>query len=186
MLAAGIVVLHLAFILFAALGGVLVLRRSWVAWVHLPTAVWASYVEFSGRLCPLTPLENSLRVRAGLDDYSGDFVARYVFPLLYPEGLTRDAQFAIGAVVVTINVAIYAAVFRMRTLAGKGRSEPELGMAAVRARMGLLDDTAKRLVSVLPLFARDRFHDLVRVVIHRRAATGALHQADSSGIDSRP
>ena len=108
LLAALVVVLHVAFVAVASLGSLAVLRWPRFAWVQVPSAAWAAYVEFSGRICPLTPLENSLRRAAGLELYAGDFVARYVFPVLYPEGLTREAQFAIGAVVVVLNVSVYA------------------------------------------------------------------------------
>jgi hypothetical protein len=113
-LAALVVFAHLAFVVFATLGGVLALRWPRVTWVHLPAAAWAAYVEFSGDVCPLTPLENALRRRAGLEDYSGDFVANYIFPVLYPAGLTREAQLVIGAGVVAINVAAYGFVLRAR------------------------------------------------------------------------
>jgi hypothetical protein len=113
-LAGLIVVLHIAFVVFATLGGVLAIRWPRIAWVHVPCAAWAAFVEFSGRICPLTPLENALRRRAGLDLYSGDFVANYVFPLLYPEGLTRDAQVVIGSFVVALNVAAYGWVLARR------------------------------------------------------------------------
>jgi hypothetical protein len=117
-LAALIVFAHLVFVVFATLGGVLALRWPRVAWVHLPAAAWAAFVEFTGRLCPLTPLENALRRRAGLEDYSGDFVAHYVFPVLYPEGLTREAQMAIGAFVLVLNAIAYTFVLRSRRRAG--------------------------------------------------------------------
>lgn len=113
-LAALVVAVHLAFVVFAALGGVLALRWPFIAWVHVPCAAWAAFVEFSGRICPLTPLENALRRRAGLDLYSGDFVANYVFPVLYPEGLTRDAQIVIGAFVVALNTIAYGWVMWRR------------------------------------------------------------------------
>ena len=107
-LIAGLVVAgHILFVAVAALGALLVLRWPRFAWVQIPCAAWAAFVEFSGRICPLTPLENELRRRGGLDLYSGDFVARYLFPILYPEGLTREAQFAAGAAVVVLNAAVY-------------------------------------------------------------------------------
>lgn len=112
LLAALVVAAHVAFVVFATAGGALVLRWPRLAWVHLPAAAWAVFVEFTGRLCPLTPLENQLRRRAGLGEYSGDFVAAYVFPILYPEGLTRDAQLTIGLFVLVLNVAAYALVIR--------------------------------------------------------------------------
>jgi hypothetical protein len=115
LLAALVVAVHLAFVVFATLGGLLALRWPSVAWVHVRCAVWAAFVEFSGRICPLTPLENALRRRAGLELYSGDFVANYIFPVLYPEGLTRDVQILVGAFVVALNVAAYGWVIRQRS-----------------------------------------------------------------------
>lgn len=108
LLAASIVAVHAAFVGFAALGALLVLRWPLLAWIQIPAAAWAAYVELSGGICPLTPLENTLRQKAGLDAYSGDFVARYVFPVLYPEGLTRDVQVVAGACVIGLNAGVYA------------------------------------------------------------------------------
>jgi hypothetical protein len=107
-----VLVTHLAFAVFVALGGLLALRWSFVRWIHLPAAVWGAAIEFGGWICPLTPLENWLRVRAGRTAYEGDFVARYVLPVLYPEGLARDAQLVLGLLVVVINAAVYWVVFR--------------------------------------------------------------------------
>jgi len=119
-LAALVVFAHLAFVVFATLGGVLALRWPRIVWAHAPAAVWAVFVEFTGRLCPLTPLENSLRRRAGLDDYSGDFIANYMLPMLYPAGLTRDAQVAIGCFVIVLNVVAYVFVWRSRAQGRRG------------------------------------------------------------------
>ena len=107
-----VVVLHLAFVVFVALGGFLALRWPRTAWVHLPAAVWGAGIELTGWICPLTPLENELRRRAGREPYSGDFIAQYVLPVLYPEGLTRGTQIVMGVVVIAANVAIYAIVLR--------------------------------------------------------------------------
>lgn len=107
-LLAGLVVLiHFAFVVFAASGALLALRWRWIPWVHLPAVAWAAFIEFSGGICPLTPLENDLRARAGLEFYSGDFVARHLFPVLYPDGLTREAQCVIGAAVLAVNLVLY-------------------------------------------------------------------------------
>jgi hypothetical protein len=106
--AAGLVVLvHLAFVVFAAAGSLLMLkwRRAW--WFHLPAVAWAVWIEFSGGICPLTPLENELRTLAGLEFYGGDFISRYLFPILYPDGFTRGAQVAAGTLVIGVNVALY-------------------------------------------------------------------------------
>ena len=114
LLADAVAVLHLAFIAFALAGGALVLWRAHFAWVHLPAVAWAAFIEFTGRVCPLTPIENALRQRAGQRGYAGGFVEHYVIPLVYPAGLTPAIQVAIGALVVAVNVGVYAAVVRRR------------------------------------------------------------------------
>jgi hypothetical protein len=106
------VLLHLAFILFAVLGGLLALRWPRAAWVHLPTAAWAAAIELGGWICPLTPLENALRIRAGEAGYAGGFVEHYLLPLVYPAGLTREIQFALAGIMLLVNIAIYLAVAR--------------------------------------------------------------------------
>lgn len=110
-LADGVVVVHLAFVLFVALGGFLVLRWTSVAWVHVPAACWGAYIEFSGRICPLTPLENSLRERSGEAGYSGGFIDHYITALIYPDGLTRTMQMMMGTVVVVLNAALYTVAY---------------------------------------------------------------------------
>jgi hypothetical protein len=105
---------HLAFVLFVVGGGLLVLRQPRFAWMHLPAVAWAAFVEFSGRICPLTPLEVSLRRAAGEAGYSGDFVEHYMLALIYPDGLTRDLQLLIGTVVLLINLAVYLVLWRRR------------------------------------------------------------------------
>jgi len=102
-----VVLLHLGFILFVALGGLLVLRWPRLAWAHLPAVVWGALVEFTGWICPLTPLENRLRVAAGDLAYTGGFIERYIVPIVYPTGLTRGMQLALGTAVIVINLAIY-------------------------------------------------------------------------------
>lgn len=114
LLADGVVVLHLAFVAFAVLGGVLALRWPRVAWVHLPAAVWAALVEFAAWICPLTPLEQWFRARSGAAAYDDGFVDHYVIPVLYPDWLTRPTQLVLGAFVVAVNLAIYAAIIRGR------------------------------------------------------------------------
>ena len=104
--------LHLAFILFVVFGGLLVLRRRWVMGLHLPAAVWGVLIEFGGWYCPLTAYENAALRRAGLAGYSGGFAAHYIFPLIYPNGLTRGVEIAIGALVLIINLIVYVRVFR--------------------------------------------------------------------------
>jgi hypothetical protein len=119
LLADAVTVLHLLFIVFASAGALLVLRWLAVAWLHLPALAWAVYVEASGRICPLTPLEQSLRMAAGQQGYAGSFVDHYIVPLVYPPGLTRGWQWAIAAALVVFNVALYA---RIAMRARRGRN----------------------------------------------------------------
>ncbi len=107
-----VVLLHLAFILFVMLGGLLVLRRRRLMWLHLPVVAWGAAIEFVGWVCPLTPLENHLRAAAGEAGYSGGFVAHYLIPLIYPEGLTRELQWLLGALVLLVNALVYWRVLR--------------------------------------------------------------------------
>ncbi|MGL4233995.1 MAG: DUF2784 domain-containing protein [Casimicrobium sp.] len=108
-----VLVIHFAFIVFAVAGAALLLWRRvprWFALVHLGCAAWASYVMFNGRICPLTPIENSLRRLGGETGYTGSFIERYLLGVIYPQGLTRDVQVALGAGVLLLNVAIYGLV----------------------------------------------------------------------------
>lgn len=108
------VVLHLGFVVFVVLGGLLVLSRPWVAWAHAPAAIWGAWIEFAGWTCPLTPLENWFRQRAGETAYASSFVERYLIPTLYPASLSRELQWGLGIVVVVINVIVYAfAIWRL-------------------------------------------------------------------------
>jgi hypothetical protein len=102
------VLVHGAFVVFVVLGGFLVVWNVRWAWVHLPAAIWGTWVEFSGKICPLTPLENYLRHLAGEHGYTGGFIEHYVIPLMYPVGLTRDTQCVLGLIVVAINLIVYA------------------------------------------------------------------------------
>ena len=113
-LAGGIVLFHLAFVAFVVGGALLTWRWPRLSWVHLAAVGWAAYIEFTGDVCPLTPLENALRARAGLEYYSGDFVARHLFPVLYPDGLTRETQVVFGLLVVLVNASIYGFIYAHR------------------------------------------------------------------------
>jgi hypothetical protein len=98
---------HLAFVLFVIGGGLLVLKWPRMAWLHVPAAVWGTMVEFMGWICPLTPLENRLLAQSADAGYEGDFIAHYLLPVLYPEGLTPTVQIVLGLSVVIINVTVY-------------------------------------------------------------------------------
>ncbi len=110
-----VVVIHLGFVIFAVLGAFLALWRRWIIWLHLPAFLWAVWIECTGGICPLTPLENWLRIKGGQGGYEGDFVAAYLLPVLYPAGLTRNVQFIIAMMIIVINVAIYGSIFYKRS-----------------------------------------------------------------------
>ena len=109
-----VVAVHFGFVVFVVLGGLLVLRWPKLAYLHVPAAVWGAVIELAGWICPLTPLENSLRRQAGSVGYSGDFIEHYILPILYPSALTRDIQLLLGFLVIAANLGIYAYVFRRR------------------------------------------------------------------------
>jgi hypothetical protein len=106
----GVVVFHLAFIAFAFVGGLLVLRWRRLMALQLPAVAWATLVEVMHWRCPLTPLENYFRHRGGQAGYAGGFVEHYIEPLVYPSGLTPTIQVMIGCAVFLVNVAVYAVV----------------------------------------------------------------------------
>ena len=114
LLADAVVVVHLAFIAFATLGGFLVWRWRRAIFVHLPALAWATYIGLTGDLGPLTPLENELRERAGEAGYSGGFIEHYILPVLYPIGLTRQTQWILAAILVAINLFAYRGVIVRR------------------------------------------------------------------------
>jgi hypothetical protein len=103
------VAVHLAFLIFVVAGGFLARRHRWLAIPHLLAAGWGVYVEATpGLVCPLTPLENTFALRAGQAGYQGSFIEHYLVPIIYPEGLTRAAQWVLAVLVVVINVTVYA------------------------------------------------------------------------------
>ena len=102
-----VLIVHLAFILFVMLGGLLALRRPRLMWLHLPAVAWGALSEFLGVICPLTPLETALREIGGGSGYEGDFIEHYITALIYPAGLTRGVQLALGFGALLLNMAVY-------------------------------------------------------------------------------
>jgi hypothetical protein len=120
LLADAVVLVHLGFVLWVVLGGLAVLRWPWTVWLHLPAAVWGALVELAGWYCPLTDIENVLRRRAGAAGYEGGFVEHYLLPMLYPRGLTREVQIALGVGVIVLNVVVYSWILYRRRGSGRG------------------------------------------------------------------
>jgi uncharacterized protein DUF2784 len=118
-----VLVAHLAFVGFVVLGGFLVLRWRRLAWIHVPVALWGAAIVLTGFTCPLTPLENRLQRLGGRAGYQGGFIEHYVTAVLYPDGLTRQAQLVLGAVVLALNLVVYwrVVVLSRRQRAGVAR-----------------------------------------------------------------
>lgn len=119
-LADALVLLHALFVLFVAAGSLLVIRWPKVAWIHVPAAVWGALIEFQGWICPLTPLENDFRKRAGEGGYEGGFIETYLLGWLYPEGLTRETQIWLGLLVIVVNAIGYSVAVRRSRLGSSG------------------------------------------------------------------
>jgi hypothetical protein len=114
-LADAVVVVHGLFVAFVILGAFLALRWRWLVWLHAPAVIWGVLIEYAGWICPLTPLENSLRARAGETAYSGDFIQHYLLGALYPHGLTRSTQWILGSIALLVNLVAYTLVIRKRS-----------------------------------------------------------------------
>ena len=109
-LADAVLVIHGLFIAWVIAGVFAVWRKPRLALLHLPALAWAVWIEASGRVCPLTPLENSLRRSAGQGSYSGGFIEHYLGRIIYPTGLTRQAQWTEAAVLTMANIAVYGLI----------------------------------------------------------------------------
>ena len=116
-----VLVVHLAFVMFVAVGGLAVMRWRRLAWLHLPVALWGLAIAWIGFTCPLTPLENRLRRLGGEAGYHGGFIEHYITALLYPAGLTGAVQLVLGALVLAINVGVYWRVARGGRAPGRDR-----------------------------------------------------------------
>lgn len=109
-----VLMLHLSFVLFVLFGGLLALKWPHAIWLHLPAVAWGAFVEFSGWICPLTPLENWLRAQGGEGTYAGDSMIRYLLSILYPDALTYNIQVVLGVLVLVVNLVIYGWLWRAR------------------------------------------------------------------------
>ena len=109
-----LVLVHLGFIVFVLLGGFMLLKWRWLIFVHLPALIWAVLLEFQGWICPLTPVEQTLRQMGGQQGYEGGFIQHYILPVIYPPALQQDIQFILGVLLILINVIIYLWVLLKR------------------------------------------------------------------------
>jgi hypothetical protein len=109
-LADALVIFHITFVAFVFLGAFLVLRWRWFGFLHVPSVLWVIYAESTSAICPLTPLENELRDKAGVGAYEGGFIDHYIMPVLYPAGLTPDIQLCIGLFLALLALRCYESV----------------------------------------------------------------------------
>lgn len=109
-----LVVFHFIFILYVLLGGLLALKWPRTVYLHIPAVIWGIFIEFSGWICPLTPLENHFRHLGGEAGYAGGYIEHYLLPLIYPSELTRSTQFVLGVVVIMVNLLAYGVLLWMR------------------------------------------------------------------------
>ncbi|MCH8812696.1 MAG: DUF2784 domain-containing protein [Gemmatimonadetes bacterium] len=124
LLADVLVVLHFAFIVFVALGALTVYRWSKMAWAHIPSALWGAWIEITGGICPLTPLEAHFRRMGGAEGYTGSFIEHYLVPIIYPSGLTQADQLLLGGLVVAVNLSAYGfLLWRRRSARPPGDGE---------------------------------------------------------------
>lgn len=167
-----VLLLHLGFIIFVTLGGLLVLRWPRLAAIHLPAALWGALIEFTAGRCPLTPLEQWLRHRGGEAGYAGGFIEHYLTAAIYPQGLTREAQIALGAVVVLINAAVYWQWWRRR--------------ASSAGRRGDYDAEARRPGHIGFFAAVAFFGRRIRVSLAPRPGAAAALPHDPTAIARSP
>ena len=118
-IADALVVIHFAFIIFVIFGGFLSLRWRRLIYLHIPAALWGILIEFSGWICPLTPLENYFRVHGGEAGYQGGYIEHYLLPVIYPADLTRDLQLLLGIIIIGINVTAYGLYIFLRKKTAK-------------------------------------------------------------------
>ncbi|MDE2662350.1 MAG: DUF2784 domain-containing protein [Gemmatimonadota bacterium] len=115
-----VLVVHFLFIAFVVAGGFAAVRWPRLAWAHIPCFAWGALIEFAGWICPLTPLENDLRVASGQAGYSGGFIEHYLLPVIYPGALTREIQIWLGLSVLALNAVAYAwLLFRLPARSGR-------------------------------------------------------------------
>jgi hypothetical protein len=124
LLADAVALVHALFVVFVLFGSVFVLRWPRAIWVHAPALLWGLIVEFADIACPLTPLENRLRLLGGEHGHSEDFLSRWLLTILYPESLTRQLQIALGVSLLLLNIALYAWIMRRRLAQSNNLSRP--------------------------------------------------------------
>ena len=103
---------HFVFILFVIFGGLLFFIFSKIIYFHLPALIWGIYIELTSSICPLTHLENWFLYRGELTSYSGDFIDKYIYAIIYPEDLSADIQIYLGITLIVFNIFVYGLILK--------------------------------------------------------------------------
>ena len=114
-----VVCFHFAFVLFVIFGGLIYYFWSNVPYLHLPAVFWGLWIELSGSVCPLTPLENWLVLNAGSSDVRSSFIEQYITQFLYPTGLDQNFKYYLAIGLAIFNLIIYIHILRKK---GKRRN----------------------------------------------------------------
>jgi hypothetical protein len=109
-----VVVTHLLFIAFVAVGSMLVRKWRRLLWLHLAVVAWATAIVTVGFTCPLTPLEKHFREQAGHSSYDGGFVDHYLDGVVYPGRFTTVARLLVGVLIVVGYAHLFARTRRSR------------------------------------------------------------------------
>ena len=107
-----LLLVHVTFMKFVALGGLAVMRWRWLMWVHVPCATLGAAMALSGWWWPFAGVERWLRETGAAHGYSVNLVDRYLPDWLHPAALPRSMELVIGLLVLGLNLYIYRRVFR--------------------------------------------------------------------------
>ena len=110
-LAVAVLVLHLAWILWAIAGALWTRGRPWLTAFHVLSLIWGIIVEVGPWPCPLTLAEQWLEARAGMHasahTWAGGFLVHYLEAAIYPD-LPAWVVTGFGVAVCAFNLGIYA------------------------------------------------------------------------------
>ena len=105
-LAAAVLLLHLLWILWIAVGWAFTRGRPLLTAVHVAALIWGVAVELGPWPCPLTLLEQWLEARSGSAAYQGGFLVHYLDKVVYPD-LPEAFVGWIGAGVCVVILGVY-------------------------------------------------------------------------------
>lgn len=99
-LADATMVVHFAFLVYVVVGGLLAWRWPRTIVAHALAASWGLLITAFSLTCPLTPVEETFRRKAGEEGLPGGFIDTYVEGVLYPERYVNHARALLALVVL--------------------------------------------------------------------------------------